>query len=100
MLYQTFDNCPLQVQLEHVFNAFDTDKIGFITREVLCSILLSLAYPVSEEGLDEMMVLGDRRGVGRLTKNDFVQLMTNKRKWKDRVDVNKFVRGFLKLDFQ
>lgn len=74
-----------------MFNAFDRNKIGFITREILCQILLSLAYPVSEECLDEMMALGDRKGEGRLTKNDFIQLMTNKRSWKQRLDVSKMV---------
>ena len=35
--------------------------------------------PVAEEEIDAMMKLGDRRGEGRLTKFDFIQLMTNKR---------------------
>jgi len=68
-----------EVQLEDVFRIFDKDASGFITRDVLRSILLSLAHPVSEEGIDSMMKLGDRRGQGRLTKSDFIQLMTNKR---------------------
>ena len=67
------------MQLEDVFRIFDKDASGFITRGVLRQILLSLAHPVSEDGIDSMMKLGDRRGEGRLTKNDFIQLMTNKR---------------------
>ena len=42
-----FYNIRYQVQLEDVFRIFDKDASGFITRDVLRSILLSLAHPVS-----------------------------------------------------
>ncbi|KAL5254560.1 hypothetical protein ACHWQZ_G014120 [Mnemiopsis leidyi] len=65
-------------QLEDIFHIFDKDGSGFITRDVLRQVMLSLAHPVSEEGLDDLMKRGDRRGEGRLTKSDFVRMMMNR----------------------
>lgn len=65
-------------QLEDIFEIFDQDNIGFMTMDVLRQVMLSLAHPVSEDGLDDLMKRGDRRGEGRLTKKDFIRMMMNK----------------------
>ena len=65
-------------QLEDIFYIFDKDGCGFMTKDVLRQVMLSLAHPVSEDGLDDLMKRGDRRGEGRLSKTDFVRMMMNK----------------------
>ena len=65
-------------QLEDLFEIFDKDACGFMTKDVLRQVMLSLAHPVSEDGLDDLMKRGDRRGEGRLSKNDFIRMMMNK----------------------
>ena len=47
-------------------------------QDVLRQVLLSLAHPLTEEGIDELMRKGDRRSEGRLTKSDFIKLMMNR----------------------
>jgi len=58
-----------------VFEEFDSDKDGFITRDDLKSLLMRLGDDVTDDDVIEMMKEADKDGDGMVSMEDFINVM-------------------------
>jgi len=67
--------CVSNEDFIHIFNEFDKDKDGFITKKDLKALLMRLGDDVTDDDVTEMMKEADQDGDGMVSLNDFVSVI-------------------------
>nr|TKW30026.1 hypothetical protein SEVIR_2G007300v2 [Setaria viridis] len=62
-------------EMTRAFRMFDMDKDGFISEAELCHIMYNLGSNLSGDEVKEMMRVADTDGDGRLSYEEFKQIM-------------------------
>ena len=63
-----------EAKLKAIFQQFDTDNSGFITKENIVFAMQKLGRKLNEEELDDIMREHDANGDGKLVFDEFVQV--------------------------
>ncbi|XP_036346959.1 caltractin-like [Rhagoletis pomonella] len=72
-----------KADIKEAFDLFDTECTGFIEVKELKVVLRALGFQPKKEEIKRMIVEIDKDGTGRISFNDFLQLMTIKMPEKD-----------------
>ena len=61
-----------------LFQVFDADGDGFITREELRKVMENIGEKLTEQDLTDMMIEADTNGDGLVDYQEFAAILTNK----------------------
>ena len=78
-------------RLQTLFNQFDTDDSGVITRENIFYAMQKLGQEITTQELDEIMKQHDKDGNGTLSFEEFTLVFENRAKQSDDVTSSKIL---------
>lgn len=74
----TFKEVNSRENLERLFDLFDVEKDGEITREGLVKVLEELGVTLSEAEVERMIKVADSNNDGRVSVDDFYSIVTRR----------------------